>query len=193
MPNLGLMISWRKQRHPVKMLKMSAFSIAFLESRKGYLIVQLLSHIWLFVTPWIAACQASLSFTISWSLFKLMSIESMIPSNHLILCHPLFSCPQSFPASGGQNTGASASSFLQRRKEHLIFGNEGDTVTAKVPQVCSFLLSSYWLCIFFIFLFYVCTCVCVCVCVCVTFTFSPGVTMFSSHINWQVAQSYVLQ
>ena len=46
------------------------------------------------------AHQASLSFTISWSLLQLMSIESVMPSNHLILCHPFSSCPQSFPASG---------------------------------------------------------------------------------------------
>ena len=52
-------------------------------------VVQLLSHSWLFATPWTAARQASLSFTISWSLFKFMSIESVMPSNHLILCHPL--------------------------------------------------------------------------------------------------------
>ena len=52
------------------------------------------------VTPWIAALQASLSSTISWSLLRLMSIESVMPSNHLILCHPFSSCPQSFPASG---------------------------------------------------------------------------------------------
>ena len=51
--------------------------------------VQLLSHVWLFVTPWTAACQASLSITNSWSLLKFMSIESVTPSNHLILCHPL--------------------------------------------------------------------------------------------------------
>ena len=50
--------------------------------------VQLLSHVWLFATPWTAALQASLSFTISWSLLRFMSIESMMPSNHLILCHP---------------------------------------------------------------------------------------------------------
>ena len=50
--------------------------------------VQLLSHVQLFVTPWTAACQASLSFIISLSLLKLMSIESVMPSNHLILCHP---------------------------------------------------------------------------------------------------------
>ena len=48
--------------------------------------VQLLSHVRLFATPWIAAHQASLSFTISWSLLKPMSIESVMPSNHLILC-----------------------------------------------------------------------------------------------------------
>ena len=51
--------------------------------------VQSLSCVRLFVTPWTAACQASLSITNSWSLLKLMSIESVMPSNHLILCHPL--------------------------------------------------------------------------------------------------------
>ena len=51
--------------------------------------VQLLSHVWLFATPWTAACQASLSFTNSRSLLKLMFIESVMPSNHLILCCPL--------------------------------------------------------------------------------------------------------
>ena len=50
-----------------------------------------LSHIWLFATPWTAACQASLSITNSWSLLKLMAIELVMPSNHLILCHPLHS------------------------------------------------------------------------------------------------------
>ena len=57
----------------------------------------LLSHVWLFATPWIAACQASLSFTISWSLLKLMSTESMMPSNQLILCHTLL-LPSVFPS-----------------------------------------------------------------------------------------------
>ena len=63
-------------------------------------VVQSLSGVWFFVTPWTAACQPSLSFTISWSLLKLMSIESMMPSKYLILCLPFSSCPQSFPASG---------------------------------------------------------------------------------------------
>ena len=51
--------------------------------------VQLPSHVQLFATSWAAACQTSLSFIISWNLLKLMSTESMMPSNHLILCHPL--------------------------------------------------------------------------------------------------------
>ena len=60
--------------------------------------VQLLSHVWLFVTPWTAARQASLSITNSCSLLKLMSIESMMPSNHLILYHPFFLLPSVFPS-----------------------------------------------------------------------------------------------
>ena len=59
--------------------------------------VQLLSHFWLFVTSWTAARQASLSITDSWSLLKLMSIESVMPSNHLILCRPLLLLPSIFP------------------------------------------------------------------------------------------------
>ena len=60
-------------------------------------VVQLISHIQLFVTPWTAARLASLSFTISRNLLKLMSIESMMPSNHLILCYPLL-LPSIFPS-----------------------------------------------------------------------------------------------
>ena len=62
-----------------------------------YVIVQSLSRVQLFVTPWTTAHQASLSFTISQSLLKLMSMELMIPSNHLILCHPLLLLPSIFP------------------------------------------------------------------------------------------------
>ena len=65
-----------------------------------FVVVPLLSCVQLFVTPWTAACQASLSFTISWGLLKLMFIESVMPFNHLILCQSLLLCPQSFPASG---------------------------------------------------------------------------------------------
>ena len=60
--------------------------------------VQLLSCVWLFVTPWTAARQASLSITNCWSLPKLMSTELVMPSNHLILCHPLFLLPSIFPS-----------------------------------------------------------------------------------------------
>ena len=60
--------------------------------------VQSLSHVQLFVTPWIVACQASLSITNSQSLFKLMSIELVMSSNHLILCHPLLLLPPILPS-----------------------------------------------------------------------------------------------
>ena len=85
--------------------------------------VQLLSHVRLFATPWTTAHQVSLSITNSRSLPKLISIESVMPSNHLILCHPLLHLPQSFPASGsfqmsqlfisgGQSIGVSASTSV---------------------------------------------------------------------------------
>ena len=85
--------------------------------------VQSLSRVQLFATPWTAAHQASLSITNSQSLPKLMSIELVMPSNHLILCCPVSSCPQSFPASGsfqmswlfasgGQSIGVSASTSV---------------------------------------------------------------------------------
>ena len=63
-----------------------------------YFVVQSLSHVQLFVTSWTAARQAFLSFTISQRLLKLMSIESVMPSNHLILCHPLPCLPSIFPS-----------------------------------------------------------------------------------------------
>ena len=60
--------------------------------------VQLLSRVWLFATPWTAACHTSLSITNSQSLLKLMCIESVLPSNHLILCRPLLLLPSIFPS-----------------------------------------------------------------------------------------------
>ena len=62
-----------------------------------FIVVQLLSRVQLFSTPWTATHQASLSFTISQSLLKLMSTELVMPSNHLILCHPLLLPPSIFP------------------------------------------------------------------------------------------------
>ena len=85
-------------------------------------VVQSLRCVWLLATPQTAACQASLSFTVFQSLLKLMSIESLIPPSHLILCHPLLmpSCvpaSRSFPmsrlfASGGPSIGASGSASV---------------------------------------------------------------------------------
>ena len=82
----------------------SALSSEWLLSNSDPLgvVVQLLINVWLFVTPRTATCQASLSFTISWSLLKLMSVVSMMPSHPVISSSvaPFSSCPQSFPASG---------------------------------------------------------------------------------------------
>ena len=91
--------------------------------RQCFVIVQSLSRVRLFVTPWTTAYQASLSFTICWSLLKLMSIEPVMPSNRFILCCPLLLPPSIFPASGsfpvsqffissGQNIGVSASTSV---------------------------------------------------------------------------------
>ena len=84
---------------------------------------QLLNLVWLFVTPWTVTCQASLSFTISWSLLKLISIELLMPFNITFSVIPFSSCLQSFPtlgaflmsqlfATGGQSIGASASASV---------------------------------------------------------------------------------
>ena len=85
--------------------------------------VQSLNHVWLFATPWTAALQASLSITNSRSPPKPMSIELVMPSNHLILCRPLLLLPSMFPSirsfqmshlfvSGGQSIGVSASTSV---------------------------------------------------------------------------------
>ena len=97
--------------------------------------VQFLSCVQLFVTPWTAACQASLSITNSWSLLKLMPIESVMPSNHLILCVHFSSHLQSFPESGSfpmnqffisgsQSIGVSASASATHPlpRNHLVSG-----------------------------------------------------------------------
>ena len=67
-------------------------------SKSLFVVVHWLSHVQLFVTPWTSAYQAPLSFSISWSLLKFMSIESVILSNHLILCCPLLLLPSVFPS-----------------------------------------------------------------------------------------------
>ena len=95
-----------------------------------WVVAHSLSCVRLFAAPWTAAYQTSLSFTTYWNLLKLMSTESVLPSNCLILCYPLFSCPQSFPAtrsfpvswlfaSGGQSIGASASASVPLMNIHM--------------------------------------------------------------------------
>ena len=65
-----------------------------LQARIGFSSVQLLSHVWFFVTPWTAAHQAFLSITNCWSLLKLMCIELVMPPNHLIICYPILLPPR---------------------------------------------------------------------------------------------------
>ena len=65
----------------------------------SFISVQLLSYVWLFVAPWTEGRQASMSFAISWSLFKFMSSESVMSSNQLVLCHPLLLLPSICPSS----------------------------------------------------------------------------------------------
>ena len=72
--------------------------LSLMSRHSFFSVVQSLSCVQLFVTPWTVAHQASLSFTISWSLLKLMPIESVMLSNLLILCHPLLLLPSVFPS-----------------------------------------------------------------------------------------------
>ena len=99
------------------------WSLASLESCPQFSSVQSISRVRLFATSWIVACQASLSITNSQSLPKVMSIQLVMPSSHLILCRPLLLLPQSLPSSGsfpmshlftwgGQSIGVSASASV---------------------------------------------------------------------------------
>ena len=83
-------------------------------------------HVWLFVTPWTAACQASLSFTIYWSLLKLMSVELVTLSNHLILCCPLLLLPVVFP---------SIRVFSNESALHIKWPSIGASASALVPPM----------------------------------------------------------
>ena len=73
-----------------------AIVMVMLYYNESFVVVHSHSRVRLFATPWTTACQASLSITNSWSLLKLMSIESVMPSNHLVLCRPLL-LPSIFP------------------------------------------------------------------------------------------------
>ena len=88
---------WKKSTS--RSLKPLCFGLSLLEQPiLHFSSVQSLSRVRLFATPWITARQASLSITNSWSLLKLMSIESVMPSSHLILCRPLLLLPSIFPS-----------------------------------------------------------------------------------------------
>ena len=98
----------------------------FFQRRHQFSSVQSLSCVRLFATPWTAARQASLSITNSRSLLKLMSIKPVMPSNHLILCHPLLLPPSIFPTirvfsneSDGQKTHEKISTVLIILKMHI--------------------------------------------------------------------------
>ena len=105
------------------MLELYTYSLTHLGLNVWGLSFQLPSHVQLFVTPWTAGCQDSLSITVSWGLLKLMSIELVMPYNHLVLCCPLLLLPSIFPsvrffsksqlfASDSQSTRASASASV---------------------------------------------------------------------------------
>ena len=89
----------RFQKKPT-MLTTWPWMVAFIVKKKNTFLssLQSLSCVWLFMTPWTAARQATLSITNSWSSLKLMSIGLVMPSNHLILCHPLLLLPSIFPS-----------------------------------------------------------------------------------------------
>ena len=123
----GLGLSKWKQGSGI--LKEEERTNLFLSTFLQFSSVWSLSHVRLFATPRTAACQASLSITNSWSSLKLTSIESVMPSSHLIFCHPILLLPQSLPASesfpmsqlfawGGQSTGVSSlASFLSKNNQ----------------------------------------------------------------------------
>ena len=69
------------------------------DDRSSIQFISVAQYLWLFVTPWTATCQASLSIINFWSLLNLMSIQIVMPSNHLMLCHPLLLLPSIFPST----------------------------------------------------------------------------------------------
>ena len=118
---------WRRMRTEEGDLRLVNWRAYWGWSEASVSSVRPRSHVQLFATPWIAAHQASLSITNSQNLPKLMSIELVMPSSHLILCSPLSSCPQSLPASGsfpmsqlftwgGQSMGVSALAWFLPKK-----------------------------------------------------------------------------
>ena len=96
--------------------------------------VQSLSHVRLFATPWIAACQASLSITISWRSLRLASIESVMPSSHLILCRPLLLLP---PIPPSNRVFSNESTLLMRWSKYWSF-SFSIIPSKEIPRLISF-------------------------------------------------------
>ena len=90
LPQLGTVLKYHPVIRPCQVTKVSKESFSSAQFSRSVVSDS--------VTPWTAACPASLSITNSWSLLKLMSIESVMPSNHLILCYPLLLLPSIFPS-----------------------------------------------------------------------------------------------
>ena len=111
-------VHWKLQTSLKEIKETLNGKFACVYESKGLILVQFSRSVMFnSTTPWTEACQASLSITSSWSLLKLMSIKSVMPSNHLILCLPLFLLPLIFPSirvftSGGQSIGVSASALV---------------------------------------------------------------------------------
>ena len=111
-------------------------------------VVQFLTFVQLFVTPWTAACQASLSFTISQSLLKLMSGELVMSSNHLIFCHPLLLLPSIFPGIRVFSDGSALHIWWPKFWSFSFSispSNEySGLISFKMQWSCCFVLLGYW-------------------------------------------------
>ena len=107
------MEQWTGSRLGKEYIKTVYCHPVYLTSMQSVLVVHWLSCVQLFATPWTAARQASLSFTTSQSLLKLMSNESVIPSNHLVLCCPFILLPSIFPSIKGFSSGSWVGSSYQ--------------------------------------------------------------------------------
>ena len=126
-----LLDHWKSKRVPEKhllLLYRVHWSLWLCQS------VQSLSHVWLFVTPWIAACQASLSITNSWSSLKFMSITSVTPSSHLILCRPLLLLP---PIPPSIRVFSNKSTLRTRWPKYWSF-NFSLILSKEIPRLISF-------------------------------------------------------
>ena len=119
----------------LKWLSRSSSSSIYTQRNIQFSSVQSLSHVQLFATPWIAACQASLSVTNSWSSLKPTSIKSVMPSSHLILCHPLFLLPSIPPSIRVFSNESTLHLLFSHKKEQLwVSSSEVDEPRAYYTQ-----------------------------------------------------------